>query len=276
MKPVIKKTLVTILLAGATASGSLFLDGSANAIPAPPRPPVPSPQPPPPPPPLLPPHEMGVDLDVSPIYQNQQGQPDPELRNGSGDTLSEYGCTLTCYTMMINFELKGLDIHKKNEDGSQGELLQYTPSDLDKMLDEGYTRIKNGKETNYPGWVLKDKEEMMVPGVLWTKVIEDVKEQSGVDLTNKIKKNQLTWSPWFVYANGRLTAWGYDRIWTALRYGYPVMVRVNNDEHSVLITSYHPGSDYENWYITRGRFDIKDPWLNDPVKSGFSCKKVFV
>ena len=71
-------------------------------------------------------------LDVTKLFQNDY----PDLIDSSSKSIADFGCTLTAYAMIFNYEMGKLGLHKKNPDGTSDGLLSYTPSDLNRFLNE--------------------------------------------------------------------------------------------------------------------------------------------
>jgi hypothetical protein len=106
-------------------------------------------------------------------------------------------------------------------------------------------------------------------GVLWQNVIADIKSKSGVDLKNRLMVNQ-----WQIPDGGAISYSDAVYLWSLFGISNtPIVVRVNNNTHSVLVNSFHPvdpGDTITPVVANFGSFDIIDPWLNDPKDTGSS------
>ena len=77
--------------------------------------------------------QPAVELDVAPLHQNDY----PDRMDNSTQTIADSGCSLTAQTMVINHALVQEGLHEKKPDGSPGETIRYTPSDLNRILKIG-------------------------------------------------------------------------------------------------------------------------------------------
>ena len=71
------------------------------------------------------------NIPVVPLYQTDY----PDKMDNSNVTIADAGCTLTAWTMLINYAISQAGLHSINPDGSQGPLISYTPEDINKLLD---------------------------------------------------------------------------------------------------------------------------------------------
>jgi hypothetical protein len=235
-----------------------------------------------------------VNLDVDPLYQGDY----PDKLDNSDKTIASDGCTLTAYAMEINFYLKKAGIMKMAADGSK-MLLQYTPADLNKLLNDyryvqkEYKKGADGKPEKGPdgkyivvgtttrnGWGVeigddgkpKGSSTEINVGALRKAIEADTKAK---DCEGKGIKMEKMVTPGFSGATPLPEACttlneNFLAVLALLESGNPVPVRVANDTHTVLVTSFHQTAGKPRGV---GRYDIKDPfragdgssimWLDD-------------
>lgn len=237
--------------------------------------------------------DLDIDLKVDGLHQNDY----PDKLDNSDLTIASDGCSLTAWAMAINAAIAKEGLHDKTADGKEGALIKYTPADLNRLLnDYRYTqthykkgadgKVEKGPDgkpivtgtTTHNGWGVEigadgkpvgSATEISI-GALRKAIEADIKARSFEGKT--LKMDKFTASGWG--ATPELPAAGttpdkVPAILEQLKNGIPVVVRVANDTHTVLINSYHGPADGS------GRYDIKDPfkngdgssiiWLDDPA-----------
>jgi hypothetical protein len=168
------------------------------------------------------------------------------------------GCTLTAWTMLINYELKKQGITKA------GKPFEYTPAEINKILNKfSYTDPKDGKK--YDGWgVERDKNDgkplgsniTQDSGSLRLAIEKDTREKSDnkQGLVMKVHHSGNTYAdnetPNPIDIDGN-----YAPFLEALNSGSPILVRVNGqneagetvaDGHTVLVVGI---DDNKEWLI---------------------------
>ncbi|MFA5260946.1 MAG: PEP-CTERM sorting domain-containing protein [Candidatus Omnitrophota bacterium] len=224
-----------------------------------------------------------IELNVAPIHQNDY----PDKLDNSNQSIASHGCTLTAHTMLINYALQQEGFHVKNEDGTQGEPFRYTPSDINRLLnDYRYEQkyYKQDEEGNY----IKENGKYVVEKVEtkngWGVTIgeNDQPQESSTEInvgslrkavahdtrTRSFKGQGLNMTAYYapgfadspaIGRNGVTLDNNFTFILDQLEAGRPVIVRVRNNTHSVVVSSYHAE---EGQPRGNGRYDIKDPWRN--------------
>lgn len=225
-------------------------------------------------------------LPVDHLFQNDY----PEKIDNSNVTIAEQGCTLTAHTMVINYALKQEGLHKKNEDGSQGVLIQYTPAEVNTLLNNyRYEQKTYKKDAN--GEYVKDEHGKYIVEKVETKngwgvtIGADGKPQGSCTNLNTgaLRKAVLAdtagtsfegeglnatrlyapgWkdSPTVNKTTGVALDEDFDFILSQLEAGRPAVVRVKalgDGGHTVVVSSYHAD---EGAPRGSGRYDIQDPW----------------
>lgn len=239
-----------------------------------------------------------VNLDVDPLYQTDY----TAKIDNSDRTIAQDGCSLTALTMEINFYLKKHGVMTMDAGGAK-KLLQYTPEDVNTLLNDfRYTQREfkigpDGKTEKGPdgkaivtgtttrnGWGVPIGADGMPmgsslvvnAGAMIRAVTADSKAKdcagAGITLSAFTDSGYGTTPP----LPEPCTTLDKDflAVLELLEGGRPVPVRVANDTHTVLITSFH---QTEGAARGVGRYDIKDPiktaggtsilWLDDAAYS---------
>jgi hypothetical protein len=213
-------------------------------------------------------------LPVTPLYQNDPRWENEKIDNSSS-TIGEFGCTLTCWTMLINYEIGKADIKDKD-----GKPISYTPSEINTLLNDYRYKDPNDNKT-YNGWSVlidaagkpqgSDTDQNI--GAIKKAVEADTKKRSGQGLVlDKLSSNK---SPDGVKvpAEGTVVDEDFKPLKTAIDNKDPVVVRVNGkdkegnpvaDGHSVLVI----GWDDTNGWVIIDPFDVDETdriiFLNHP------------
>jgi hypothetical protein len=228
------------------------------------------------------------DIPVTPLYQRDY----EDKIDNSGHTIATMGCTLTAWTMDINYAINVVGLHTKKPDGSMGDLITYTPADINRLLNEYRYEQKTYKKDESGKYVKDEKGRYIVErieikngwgltigadgkpigsateinmGALFKAVQNDTRIHSFEGKSLKQESYRAPgWSgiPSDIGRDGVVLDPNYLRILEELESGRPVVVRVANDTHSVLVTSYH---GEEGKPKGSGRYDIKDPQSNTIV-----------
>lgn len=237
------------------------------------------------------------DIPVTPLYQNDY----TDRIDNSNQTIASQGCTLTAWTMALDYSMTTVGLHNRNPDGTQGTVISYTPADINRLLNDyryeekTYKKDATGNYVRVNGKLVIEKVEIkngwgltigpggnpmgstmeINMGALFKAVEKDTKARS---FEGKGLKQDSYRAPGFsripedIGADGVVIGENYLRILEELEQGRPVVVRVANDTHSVLVTSFQnePGKPRGV-----GRYDIRDPskkadgssirWLDDPA-----------
>ena len=207
-------------------------------------------------------------LNIPPLYQNDSPWSGTELDH-TGKTIGEIGCSLTAWTMLINYELA------KNGFST----ISYTPADINKLLNDYRSDPDPKSKTVYDGWGVpvgpdgkptgpaKDINE----GGLRLSIEKDTAKKAGgpglvmksVDPDNTKESNTPT-----------PVDKDYKPLKDALAKGEPVIVRVNGGDeanptpngHTVLVIGI---DDSGNWLINdpykNSDPDSQSKSLNDPL-----------
>jgi hypothetical protein len=196
-----------------------------------------------------------VQLDVTPLYQNDY----PDLIDNSKFSIADQGCTLTAWTMLINYEIKKIGLHDKGANGTRGALIQYTPADINRLMND-YRQAVPGKGTTINGYgetIGNDGKPIgsttdLNLGGMFAAVQQDTKSRS---FENKglVQKDYISDQ----FPSGKTVDSSYTSLLSQLKADQPVVVRVLNDQHTVLVTSFHQA---EGQPAGTGRYDIKDPF----------------
>lgn len=244
------------------------------------------------------------DITVQNLYQNDPQWKDEKMDNSSL-TIGAQGCTLTAWTMQINRAILDAGLHEKKSDGTIGPPISYTPAELNTMLNSYrnqrtvYKKVPD-EETKRWKWVMDEEGKRVVDRVeRWNGWGVPVDEQdkptratrclSMGTLLKAVEKDTQARSfegkgltqvryrtPGFgsipampASGNGVLLDNNYTYILDELAAGRPVVVRTRNNQHSVLVKSFHQESGKARGL---GRYDIADPdkqgdtsieWLDD-------------
>jgi len=201
-------------------------------------------------------------LAVDPLFQNDPKWTSVKL-DSSNNTIGDYGCTLTAWTMLINYEIKQVGL-KKND-----QLISYTPDQINKLLnDYRYTDPKD--KSLHDGWGVpldddgkpKGSNTDMNIGALRKAIEADTRSNSDSH-AGLVMKDYST-DPKIDPQTGTHVDQNYKALKDAIGSGHPVVVRVNGQDelgnrvangHSVLVI----GIDGNlNWVIA-------DPF-NDPAR----------
>ena len=204
-----------------------------------------------------------IELEIAPLFQDGY----MELIDNSTLSIDRWGCTLTAWTMYVNWALKKLDLHFKDLYGNMGGLMQFTPAQLNELLKSH--RMQGALGKTYDGWgneigadgtpVSPGNADMNFCG-LWDTVRKYTSEQS-------FEKKALTSSTFrsstpgvtegaTIPEGGVVLDDTYKYVLKELQAGRPVVVRVRNDTHSVLVKSFHQKAGE---LVGVGRYDIADP-----------------
>lgn len=234
-----KSIFITTILVVFT---SFFLIPVAQALPVDPwgdwwprpGPPIVPPSPPKPPTPWW---EYGTRL-----YQNDPFWADVKLDN-TNKTLAEFGCTLTCFTMAINTDLMEHNFKKSN-----GDSMFYTPDEINEMLknfreqwSDGTTRDGFQSIINPDGSVTPKTDGQFDAHALFSIVENDVQQKTG-------RTFQMETFDSKGFPNGLTLGPDNDQaIQDALNNKKSVVVRINNNTHTVLLTNINEYGQYEIW-----------------------------
>jgi Papain-like cysteine protease AvrRpt2 len=199
----------------------------------------------------------GIGLHADPIltvplfHQNDNAWKDTTLDN-SKDTIGEFGCTLTSWTMLLNYEMSQAGI--KDKDGNP---ISYTPAQMNTLLNNYRTTV-NG--VTYDGWnvpITDGKPDGSSTAQDIDKMLAAVKQDTqnrtadGKGLTlDKGKAEELK--------SGVETPADYKPFNDALNAGHPLVIRVlafGEGGHTVVLT----GKDKD------GNWIINDPFDNGPA-----------
>jgi hypothetical protein len=225
--------------------------------------------------------DENINILVHKSYQNDPKWKDDKLDKCKDKTIGDYGCSLTCWTMLINTALEELGIHLKGSDDNIGPTMSYTPEELNDLLNNYHYKVPVDKQGNHvsekdpafdhmetrDGWGLLIDDETQKPvgeanginvGILTEAVKKDTASRSsnsfGLSLNDMVRSGDKGLGE--IGSGGVVLNDKYQWVLDELRKGVPVMVRVNDNKHSVLVTSYHRVKDQRGWY------DIADPVIN--------------
>jgi hypothetical protein len=195
-------------------------------------------------------------LEVTKLFQNDY----PELIDSSKRSIAEFGCTLTAYAMVFNYEMGKLGLHKKNPDGTSDGPLSYTPSDLNRLLNEyryeqptykkdpdtGKTSKSGSVTTN--GWAQPigpdGKPDGSTTIINIGALLKAVEQASRADSFEHTGLKQDTHTNTVIPPNGKQVDGTTAEILDQLKAGHPVLARVDNDTHTVLITGWDDAKGY--------------------------------
>lgn len=202
-------------------------------------------------------------LSVTKLHQNDPTWKDEKLDH-STDSIGHFGCTLTAWTMLLNYEIAQLGL----KDG--GVVIAYTPSDINKLLNDYRHAVPamGGKPAHtIDGWGIPldtdgkptGSTTDLNLGALRKAVEADTKKRSGTGLVMKEfldSGNQL--------ADGTKVDKDYKPLKDAISAGNPVVVRVNGtdggkpvkDAHTVLVIGCDDNGD---WVILDPFYDPNKP-----------------
>jgi len=192
-------------------------------------------------------------VNVPSLHQNDYNQ----RMDNSADTIAANGCTLTAWTMVINQALQAENIHERNPDGTEGAVIQYTPAEVNTLLnDRRYEQpLPGGGTQTMNGWLVPidaagnptGESTVINLGSLGRAVEADTAARAfgpggGLDTRRAFQAPDVP-------AGGLVLDAGYTWIQEELAAGRPVVVRVEDDRHTVVITGW-----------VGGRYRINDPW----------------
>ena len=225
--------------------------------------------------------QITFNIPVTPLYQGDY----TDKMDNSDLRIADFGCSLTALTMSINYAINTNGLHSKNPDGTIGNLITYTPADINRLLNEYrykqniYKKDANGeyvvKDGKYVverieiknGWSVTIGEDgkpigsntSINVGALLKAIENDTRMRSfeGKGLKQESYRSSNDIGP-----DGVVLDPNYLKILEELEQGRPVPVRVAEDKHSVLITSYHGEQGKQRG---SGKYNIKDPASNSIV-----------
>jgi hypothetical protein len=223
---------------------------------------------------------IDIDLPVKPLYQNDY----TDRLDNSATTIDKDGCTLTAWTMAFNHAISGAGLHGKAGDKA-GPLITYTPADINRLMNDyryeqkTYKKGPDGKPIREGGKLVVEKVETkngwgltigpdgkpigaatdINLGSLFKAVEKDTKARSfeGKGLTQERFFSDGWGDAAEIGKGGLVVDTTFLKLLEQLENGVPVVVRVFNDNHSVLVSSYHAKDGAARG---AGRYDIKDPW----------------
>jgi hypothetical protein len=181
------------------------------------------------------------------LYQNDNRWANTNI-DSSQSTIGNFGCTLTAYTMFINYAIAQANLVDKN-----GQPISYTPAQVNTLLNN-YRWDDKGTTKN--GWDLKVGDPAASTTELTMNLLSDAVKANIA--SNSQNGQGLILAP----TDSDFHTWGwrtpqspapslaitdmYQPFLDALNAKDPIVVRVNNDQHTVLVT----GRDNQgNWII---------------------------
>jgi hypothetical protein len=230
-----------------------------------------------------------VTVPVNQLHQNDY----PQKLDNANTTIAENGCTLTAQTMVINAALQREGLHEKKPDGSAGNTIQYTPDQVNTLLND-YRYEQNIYKKDADGNYVKENRKYVVErvetrngwgvkigadgkpvgsstsinmGALHRAIEADTKNRSA---EGKGLDNTRTYAPGFKDSpavdddKGTKVDDTFTFLLDQLEAGRPIVVRVAEKTHSVVVCSFH---QEEGKPRGTGRYDIKDPWRNSDGNS---------
>lgn len=217
-------------------------------------------------------HADPVMLSVAKLHQNDPAWSDVKLDN-SQDTIGDFGCTLTVWTMLINFEIAkaGLKEHDK--------VISYTPAQINTLLNN-YRFTDPKTNTTYDGWsVPLDKNGKPTGsntnqnfGALRKAIEDDTKKRSDSKEGLVMKEYHKNSNKDVDSKKGTKVDKDFKPLKDAITHGDPVAVRVRGQDkdgnpvpngHSVLVI----GIDKDGNWVIADPFDDpnnEDTTLADP------------
>lgn len=207
-------------------------------------------------------------LKVPPLYQNDSPWSGTELDH-TGKTIGELGCSLTAWTMLINYELT------KN-----GFTTSYTPADINKLLNDYRSDPDPKTKTVYDGWgdpidkdgkptgPAKDINEGGMRKAIEQDTAKNAKDGKGLIMKSVDPDNtKESDTPTPVDKD-------YKPLKDSLAKGEPVLVRVNGGDEANPIKNGHTvlviGQDSDGNWLINDPYKNSDPGsqsksLNDPL-----------
>lgn len=195
------------------------------------------PDPPPPPPP---PPEITPLPTVTPLRQTDPKWSKVKIDH-SQDTIGNQGCTLTSYAMFFSSEAKRLLLVDNN-----GDFLSWTPESLNRLLNNNNQHYTQPDGSMWDAWhrELDPKTGKLIDPnavsdgfldqALLDALNEDVKQRTGNPDASLVIDN-------FYGVQGQTTIGAEEApIRQALQEGRPVVIRIGNNGHTVLIFGYDP------------------------------------